>query len=512
MSFAALEPLDEYNRALKSNVHPGDWPNPEADGPYNLVVIGAGTAGLVTAGIAAGLGAKVALVERSLMGGDCLNVGCVPSKALLRAGRAAADARAAGEFGVHVGEVRVDFPAVMGRMRRLRASISPNDSAAKFRDHYGADVFLGDATFTGPDRVAVTLDDGTTRELVFKKAAICTGARAAAPPIDGLGAAGYLTNETLFGLTELPRRFAVLGGGPIGCEMAQAFARFGSEVHLIERGDRLLPHDDAQASAVVQAALERDGVALHFGTDLGRVETIDGGKRLHLSPGDVLETDELLIAVGRAPNVHGLGLEAAGVKYDERKGVTVDDRLQTSNPNIYSAGDVCSKYKFTHAADFLARTLIRNGVAPKVPVVGGATESGLVIPWCTYTSPELAHVGLTEEQASKDGTAVDAYRRDLDDVDRAILDGQTEGFVKVLCKKGTDTIVGATVVAEHAGDLISQFSLAMTHGLGLGDFANTIYPYPTQAEAIRQLGDQYNRGKLTPVVKKGFDAWFRWKR
>ena len=512
MSSAALQPFDEYNRTLKANVHPEDWVNPTADGRYNLVVVGAGTAGLVTAGIAAGLGAKVALVERSLMGGDCLNVGCVPSKALIAAARAAADARAAAQFGVHVGEVRVNFPAVMERMRRLRASISPNDSAAKFRDHYGADVFLGDAAFTGPDRLTVALDGGETRELTFRKAAICTGARAAAPPIDGLEAAGYLTNETVFGLTELPRRFAVLGGGPIGCELAQAFARFGSEVHLIERGDRLLPHDDAGASAVVRAALERDGVELHFGTDVSRVGAADGEKVPHLSAGGPLHADELLVAVGRRPNVDGLGLEAAGVAYDEREGVTVDDRLRTSNPNVYSAGDVCSKYKFTHAADFLARTLIRNGVAPKVPVVGGATESGLVIPWCTYTSPELAHVGLTEEQAGKDGTAIDTYRRDFDDVDRAILDGQTAGFVKVHCKRGTDTIVGATIVAERAGDLISQFSLAMTNGLGLGAFANTIYPYPTQAEAVRQLGDQYNRGKLTPVVKKGFEAWFRWKR
>ena len=489
---AALQPLDEHNARLRDNVRPTDWTNPAPGGPYNLVVVGAGTAGLVTAGIASALGAKTALIERSLMGGDCLNVGCVPSKALIRSARCAAEVRDAAGFGVTVDGYSVDFPKVMERLRRLRAKISPNDSAAKFRDHYGADVFLGDATFTGPDSIRVVGDDGGARELSFAKAAITTGARAAAPPIPGLDDAGYLDNETVFSLTELPESLLVLGGGPIGSELAQCFARFGARVTLLERGPEILSNDDPTAAAVVRASLERDGVDVRLKTEADRVENFDGGKRIFLKGGGTAEAAALLVGIGRRPNVDGLGLEAAGVDYDEKTGVAVDDSLRTSNPKIYAAGDVCSKYKFTHAADFLARTLIRAGVAPRVPIVGGAKASGLVIPWCTYTSPELAHVGLTKARADETGVAVDVYEQPFAEVDRAILesaDGEPAGFARALCKKGTDQIVGATVVGESAGDLISQFSLAMTRGVGLAGFAATIYPYPTTAEAVRKLGD-----------------------
>ena len=258
---------------------------------------------------------------------------------------------------------------------------------------------------------------------------------------------------------------------------------------------------------------------VRLNTEADRVEAVPdaegGGKRVHLKGGGTVEGTHLLVAIGRRPNVDGLGLEAAGVDYDDKTGVTVDDHLRTSNLKIYAAGDVCSRYKFTHAADFLARTLIRTGVAPKVPLVGGAKASNLVIPWCTYTSPELAHVGLTEAAAKEKGVAVDVYEQPMAEVDREILeseDGDPPGFARVLCKQGTDEVVGATVVSESAGDSISQFSLAMTRGVGLGDFAATIYPYPTRAEAVRKLGDAYNRGKLTPVAKKAFGAWFRWRR
>ena len=515
MSSAALQPLDEHNRLLQSRVHPTDWTNPTPDGPYNVVVVGAGTAGLVTAGIAAALGAKTALIERSLMGGDCLNVGCVPSKALIRSARCAAEVRDAAGYGVDVDGYTVDFPRVMERLRALRAGISPADSAAKFRDHYGADVYLGDATFTGPDTLTVVGDDGSPRELRFAKAAICTGARAAAPPIPGLKEAGYLDNETVFSLTELPESLIVLGGGPIGSELAQCFARFGSRVTLLERGPRILSNDDADAAAVVQAALERDGVDVRTETEADRVEANADGRTVHLKGGGSVRAAEILVGIGRAPNVDGLGLEAAGVKYDEKTGVTVDDSLRTSNPKIYAAGDVCSKYKFTHAADFLARTLIRAAVAPRVPLIGGANAGDLVIPWCTYTSPELAHVGLTPERAREGGVEIDTLEQPFAEVDRAVLespDGEPVGFARVHLKKGTDTIVGATVVSESAGEIISQFSLAMTHGIGLSKFASTIYPYPTQAEAVRKLGDAYNRGRLTPTAKKAFGVWFKWTR
>ena len=409
----------------------------------------------------------------------------------------------------------VDFPKVMERLRRLRAKISPNDSAAKFRDHYGADVYLGDATFTGPDSLKVVGDDGEARELTFAKAAITTGARAAAPPIPGLEDAGYLTNETVFSLTELPETLIVLGGGPIGSELAQCFARFGARVVLLEKGPEILSNDDPAAAAVVRASLERDGVDVRLKTEADRVEATADGKTVRLKDGGSVTGTHLLVSVGRKPNVDGLGLEAAGVKYDGKTGVAVDDRLKTSNDRIYAAGDVCSKYKFTHAADFLARTLIRTGLTPSVPLVGGAKASELVIPWCTYTSPELAHVGLTAEAAKERGVEIDTYEQPFAEVDRAILEsaaGEPPGFARVYCEKGTDTVVGATVVGESAGELISQFSLAMTRGVGLGGFAATIYPYPTRAEAVRKLGDAYNRGRLTPAVKKAFDVWFRWRR
>jgi pyruvate/2-oxoglutarate dehydrogenase complex dihydrolipoamide dehydrogenase (E3) component len=478
--------------------------NPTPSGRYNLVVIGGGTAGLVTAAGAAGLGAKVALIERHLLGGDCLNVGCVPSKALLRSARAAAAVREAGAFGVRVeGDATVDFPAVMTRLRRLRADLSPHDSAARFRE-LGVEVYLGDGRFTGADTIEVG-----GRTLHFARAAIATGARAAAPDIPGLASVPYLTNETVFSLTELPRRLAVIGAGPIGCELAQGFARFGADVVLIESAAGILPREDREAAAVLRAALERDGVRiLRDGRDLS-VARGDGGIRWQLATAGREQegiADALLVAVGRAPNVEGLGLEAAGVAYD-RKGVRVDERLRTTNPKIYACGDVCSRFKFTHAADFMARIVIQNAL------FGGRRRvSELVIPWCTYTAPEVAQVGLTVEQARADGIAIDTFTLPLDRVDRAILDGEENGFVRVHVRRGTDRIVGATVVAAHAGDLIGELSLAMTAKIGLRGIGAAIHPYPTQAEAIRKLGDLYGRTRLTPFVKRLFRGWLAWRR
>ena len=501
-----LQPFDEHNQALEANVHPPDWVNPSPTGRYNLVVIGAGTAGLVTAAGAAGLGAKVALVERELMGGDCLNVGCVPSKGLLSAARVARSIRYAGEFGVHVpGGYTVDFPQVMERMRRLRAEISPNDSAERFRD-LGVDVFLGQGTFTGSNSLEV---DG--QKLEFSRAVIATGARAKAPPIPGLEEDDYLTNESLFSLTELPQRLGIIGAGPIGCEMAQAFAHFGSEVFLVESTDGILPREDQEAAEILKASLLRDGVKiLCCGRQTELVAGDDGVVRLTLTSHDQhydQPIDKLLAAAGRAPNVEGLGLDAVGVDYDPRSGVKVNDRLQTTNPNIFAAGDICSPFKFTHAADFMARTVIQNAL-----FMGRAKVSALTIPWATYTSPELAHVGLTPREAEGQGVPIDTYTQELKEVDRAILEGETEGLVKVHVRKGTDEIVGATIVATNAGDLIGEVSLAMTHGLGLKKIATAIHPYPTQAEAIRKLGDQFNRTRLTPLVKSLFEKWLAWTR
>ena len=499
-----LQPWDAHNRRLHAHVHPTDWVNPTPPSRYNLVVIGGGTAGLVTAAGAAGLGAKVALIERHLLGGDCLNVGCVPSKALIRAARAAAEARASGRFGVKIaGEVTVDFPAVMERMRRLRADLSPHDSAARFRE-LGVDVFIGDGKFTGRD----TIDVGG-QTLRFAKAAIATGARASAPPIAGIGDVPYLTNETLFSLTELPRRLAIVGAGPIGCEMAQCFARFGAEVTLIESAAGLLPREDREAAAILRTALERDGVnILCDGKDL-KVSRHAEGIRWQLASGGTEKSgvaDQLLVAVGRAPNVEGLGLADAGVGFSKR-GVEVNECLQTSNGNIFACGDVCSRYQFTHAADFMARIVIQNALFK-----GHRRSTALTIPWATYTSPEVAHVGLTTTEAAAQGVAIDTFTQPLGKVDRAILDGEDEGFVRVYVRKGTDQIVGATIVASHAGDLIGEISLAMTNKIGLGGIGASIHPYPTQAEAIRKVGDLYSRTRLTPFVKRLFNRWFAWQR
>ena len=499
-----VSPWDDHNQRLVSNVRPPDWKNPEPAPRYNLVVIGAGTAGLVAAAGAAGLGAKVALIEKHFLGGDCLNVGCVPSKALIRAARAAAAVREAATFGVNVPPgASVDFPRVMERLRRLRADISPHDSAARFRE-LGVDVFLGQGKFTGPGTVDVA---GQT--LRFSKAVIATGARASAPPIPGLTEVPYLTNETVFSLTELPRRLGIVGAGPIGCELAQCFARFGSEVYLVETEHGILPREDRDASEIVRKALVRDSVnLLCCGKDL-RLAKVPPGIRMQVEShgtGHDLIVDQLLVAVGRAPNVEGLGLDTVGVQFG-KKGVTVNDRLQTANPRIYACGDICSPYQFTHAADFMARLVIQNALFK-----GRAKASSLIIPWCTYTSPEIAHVGLYAKECAEKGIPVDAFTQELSSVDRAILDGETDGFVRVHVRQGTDKIIGATIVAPHAGDLIGELTLAMKGRLGLKTIASTIHPYPTQAEAIRKTGDLYNRTRLTPLVKNLMKRWLAWQR
>ena len=500
-----LLPEDEANAELLRHVHPPDWVNPEPAPRYSLVVIGAGTAGLVSAAGAAGLGARVALVERHLMGGDCLNTGCVPSKAILRSALAVGELRRAPSLGVHPGtDWRVDFSAVMERMRRLRARIAPHDSAQRFRD-LGVDVFFGHAAFTGPDTLAI---GGST--LHFRRAVIATGARALQPDIPGLSEAGFLTSETVFSLTERPHRLAVIGGGPIGCELAQAFRRLGSEVVLFHRSVHLLHREDEDAAAILQETLRREGVHLVLGARLVSVRREPGARIVRFTDGTAagereVEVDEILAGVGRAPNVEALGLEAAGVRFDTQRGVVVDDHLRTANRRIFAAGDVCMDAKFTHAADFAARVVIQNAL-----FAGRKRLSALTIPWCTYTDPEIAQVGLHEHEAKERGIAIQTFVRHLHEVDRAVTDGDEEGFVKIHVARGTDRIVGATIVARHAGDLISEIGVAMAAGMGLGRLAGVIHPYPTQAEAIRQIGDAYNRTRLTPFVRGLLRRWLAW--
>lgn len=498
-------PDTQENRDLSANVHPADWVNPVPTGVYNLVVIGAGTAGLIAAAGAAGLGAKVALVERHLMGGDCLTAGCVPSKALIRASRAVFDAKNSAAFGVCGSEfINFDFGVAMERMRRLRSDISRHDSARRFRDELGVDVYFGQGSFIAPDCVDV---DGTS--LHFKKAAVCTGARAAVLPIPGLAEAGYLTNETVFSLTELPPRLAVIGAGPIGCELAQAFVRFGSRVTLIELGPHILGKEDGDAARILHAAFVREGIELQIGVKISHVETRGREKVLLVErEGHSIEiiVDEILVGVGRKANIEGLGLNNAGISSD-MAGVIVNDFLQTSNANIYAAGDICSQFKFTHAADAMARILIANAL-----FMGRQKTSTLTIPWCTYTDPEIAHVGMYERDAKENGIEIDTHTVAFSEVDRAVLDGETDGFARVHLRKGTDKILGATIVARHAGDMINEFSLAITNGLGLSAIGKTIHPYPTQAECMKRLGDAYSRTRLTPMVKKLLAGWLKWQR
>jgi pyruvate/2-oxoglutarate dehydrogenase complex dihydrolipoamide dehydrogenase (E3) component len=494
-------PADEHDRRLLAQVHPAGWTNPQPAARYHLVVVGGGTAGLVAAAGAAGLGARVALVERALLGGDCLNYGCVPSKGIIRAARAWHDAAdAAARFGGPPLAGEGDFAAAMARMRRLRADLSAHDSARRFAG-LGVDVFLGEARFTAGDSVEV----GGER-LRFRRALIATGGRAAAPPIPGLAEAGYLTNESVFSLTELPVRLAVIGAGPIGCELAQTFRRFGSRVTLIEMMPQVLVREDADAAAVVQRALVRDGVELELGAAISGVERRGGDKVVRFErrgQAHEVAADEVLVSVGRAPNVEDLGLEAAGVRYGPRS-VEVDDRLRTSNPRIFAAGDVASKLQFTHAADAQARIVLANAL-----FFGRQKASRLVMPWCTYTDPEIAHVGLYEGEARDLGHEVETLTLPLAEVDRAVLDGAEEGFLRLHLAKGGDRILGATLVSPHAGDQLGELYLAVTHRIGLGKIASVIHPYPTQVEVIKKAADAHRRGKLTPTVKRLFDLWFR---
>ncbi len=497
-------PWDDHNRALVDNVRPPHWRNPQPAGRYNLVVIGAGSAGLVSAAGAAGFGAKVALIERHLLGGDCLNVGCVPSKALVRAARAYTSVRDASEFGVDVpAGTQVNFPDVMTRMRRLRAAISPVDSADRFQK-LGVDVYFGQAIFSGRDSIQV---GGQT--LQFKRAVIATGARAAKPPIPGLDGVGYLTNESVFSLTQLPKRLAVIGAGPIGCELAQAFARFGSAVILIDLAPGILPNEDRNAAEIVAQSLARDGIRIFVGAQNLRLSRQAEGKQLTLeSQGRPVEiiVDEIFVGTGRAANVEGLGLEIAGVQFDP-SGVHVDARLRTTNRCIYAAGDICSKFKFTHAADAMARIVIQNAL-----FMGRKKFSVNALPWCTYTDPEVAHIGMYEKEARERGITPVVFEHRFHDVDRSILDGETNGFVRVLTKKGSDRILGATIVASHAGDMVSELSVAMAGGLGLKAIARAIRPYPTQSECIKRVADAYNRSRLTPRLKSLFEKWLAWTR
>lgn len=470
-------------------------------GRYNVVVIGAGTAGLVTAAGTAGLGGRAALVEAHKMGGDCLNFGCVPSKALIASAKLVQRIRTAERMGLDPQEPKFRLEKVFARMRERRAEIEPHDSKERF-EGLGVDVFLGRAKFVSPHEIEI---DGGTR-LSAANFVIATGSKALVLPLPGLDRVPFYTNETLFDeMTEAPHSLLVLGGGPIGCELAQVMRRLGVEVTLVELLPRILPRDDPDASALVRKRLEEEGVTIHTGTKASRFERKDGQTIVTLESEAggtrTLETEALLVATGRKPTVEGLGLEAAGVEFD-RKGVRVDRTLTTSQPHIFACGDVAGPYQFTHSADYQARIVIRNILIPWVKTKADYTW----VPWVTYTDPELAHCGLTEAEAEEKGADYEVHRFDWDGLDRAITDSETEGFIKILTARGKDRILGATVVGVHAGEVMHEVLVAAKHGIGLSKLSSTIHAYPTLSSSVQRVADSFQRTKLTPRVA----SIFRW--
>jgi len=476
----------------------------KGEGIYNVAVIGAGTAGLVTAAGTAGLGGRVALIERNLMGGDCLNFGCVPSKALISSARLIRRIRESENWGLERQQPQFDFEKVFERMRARRAKIAPNDSQERF-ESLGVDVFHGEARFVSPHEVEVN-----GQRLRAKNFVIATGSRAVIPKIEGIDSVPYFTNETIFDeLEEKPQSMIVLGGGPIGCELTQTFCRLGTHVTMIQRGDQLLPREDRDVAEFLGRRLINEGVRIIKNANARAVAITDAGKValefLDQQSAQMAErtffADALLVAIGRSPNLQSLDLKSAGVDVNER-GVRVTDYLQTSQRHIYAVSDVIGPFLFTHMADAQARVVVRNILMPFQFLRQKMDYS--VVPWCTYSDPEVAHVGLGEKGAWQERIDYDLFVVSLADVDRAVVESEDAGFAKILTAKGSDKILGATIVAPHAGDLLHEFVLAMKTGGGLGTIASTIHAYPTFAELARKAGDKYNKTRLTPRAKKIF--------
>jgi pyruvate/2-oxoglutarate dehydrogenase complex dihydrolipoamide dehydrogenase (E3) component len=484
-----LPDLDDL--AMLDNAHPPGWDNPEPAGQYDFAILGAGPAGLVAARTAAALGAKVALIERHCIGGEVLK-GCVPSKTIIRTSRLYAEMRDASDFGARQpSDVLVDFPQVMQHLRRTRVRLSRADSADRLRAA-GIDVFFGKGRFAGLD--AIDLDRTTLR---FKKALIATGARPASASIPGLAKTGYLTNENVFDLIKCPPRLLVIGGGPLGCELAQAFSRLGARVILAQDEPMFLPGEERDAAQILSEALARDGIEIHLNSSVVRVRGEGGENRVDLVSDDnqaTVAVDTILAGIGRAPNVESINLESAGVRYGAA-GVVVNDFLQTTNANIYAAGDVCLQRKFAHAADATGRIVVENALRD-----GRKRLSGLTIPWCTYTDPEIAHVGLHVREARENGIPVKTFTILMHDVARAVADGDEVGFVKIHTREGTDEILGATIVASHAGEMINELSLAITSGIGLSALAHVIHTYPTQTEAFRLAAAAFERTLMPRTI------------
>ncbi|KAG7348019.1 dihydrolipoyl dehydrogenase [Nitzschia inconspicua] len=523
-------PMDKYNTVLLNYVHPPEWkdPNPnkkDGSSTYDLVVIGAGVGGLITAAGSAGIGAKVAMIEENLLGGDCLNVGCVPSKAFIHCANMAysvkGDTKRLEEAGIFVNPetVKVDFEKVMERVRKIRAEISQHDSAERYSAELGVEVYIGRGKFTSEKSVIVN-----GRTLYFKRAVIATGGYPILIPMTGLKELHersisvdptdeprpiVTTNETFFNMTKQPKNMVVIGAGVIGMELAQSMQRLGTHVTVLGRSGKILPKEDEDMAELVKTQMIRDGVS--FNLSIAEYKTIkltgrvlDNGypemEMTFVEKGKAGETklifDSLLIAAGRRPNVTGMELELAKVDFDTKRGLLVNDKLQTTNPRIYGVGDCCSEFKFTHAADFMARTVIRNAL-----FFGKGKMSDLLIPYATFTTPEIASVGLYGKDLEERGIEYRVFEKHFKDNDRSICDDTKEGFIRFRVDAKKDTILGCSIVGEGAGNMIGEVTLAMQSSTGLGSLASVIHPYPTTSEAIRQAGDAYNKTKLTTTVK-----------
>lgn len=477
----------------------------------NLIVIGAGSGGLVSAYIAAAVKAKVTLIEKHQMGGDCLNTGCVPSKALIRSARQAYEMRQAGQFGIQAVEPDVDFPAVMARIKNVIQQIEPHDSVERYTK-LGVNVIQGTANIVSPWEVSVTTANGEQQTLSAKSVIIATGARPRVPDIPGLDQVDYLTSDSLWELNELPKRFVVLGGGPIGCELSQAFARLGSEVSIVQRPAHLMPREDQEAQALVEQQFTDEGIVLHLSSTAKEVIVREGQAYLLIEQaGDVIELpfDKLLLALGREANTSGFGLEKLGI--ETRKNGTLDCNgfMQTRFPNVYVCGDVTGPFQFTHVAAhqawFAAVNALFSGVKRfKVDY--------RVIPWVTFTDPEVARVGLSESEASAQGLAYEVTRYGIDDLDRAIADGDDHGFVKIITLAGKDKILGVTIVGKHSAELLAEFVLAMKYGLGLNKLLGTIHTYPTFSEANKYAAGEWKRAHVSPKVMLWLARFHTWRR
>lgn len=484
-----------------------DWKKPRRF-ERNLVVIGGGSAGLVTAYIAAAVKARVTLIEKHRMGGDCLNTGCVPSKALIRSAKFLSQLARAKEFGIREARAEFDFAEVMERVLRVVQAVEPHDSVERYSG-LGVEVIEGAAKLVSPWEVEVVRHDGSTQRLTTRSIVIAAGGRPFVPPVPGLDAVGYLTSDTVWELRELPRRLLVLGGGPIGSELAQAFARFGAQVTQIQQGPRILNREDPEVSELVAARFRAEGIDVRTGHKAKQFVIEDGEKILiaeHAGSDVRIPFDAVLLAVGRVANLQGYGLEELGVM--ATRTIETNAFLQTNYPNIYAAGDVAGPFQFTHTAAHQAWYAAVNALFD--PFKKFRVDYS-VIPWATFVDPEVARVGLNEQEAKEQGIAYEVSRYDLDDLDRAIVDGETYGFVKVLTVPGRDKILGVTLVGEHAGDLIAEFVLAMKHDIGLNKILGTLHIYPTLAEANKYAAGVWKKAHAPQTLLRWVERFHAWR-